>query len=121
MISNVVVFDTAEDLMSLTGIQTYEGLWEAGFNMDDWDWGVVLDEPMHDDVKRMEHHSEFCWIDHLGKYHHEDAYDEEVTECQEKEEMPYWMRQLYWNWENYCVGGSHNFYNGKHYYMWHHS
>ena len=38
-------FDTEKDLRELTGIDTHEGLRDAGFYLDDWDWGFVSDNP----------------------------------------------------------------------------
>ena len=38
-------FDTEKDIRELTGIDTHEGLLEAGFYLDDWDWGFVSDNP----------------------------------------------------------------------------
>lgn len=38
----VVFFHTLEQLKAMTGLDHRE-LWEAGFNLDDWDWGFVAD------------------------------------------------------------------------------
>lgn len=39
------MFNTEEDLRELTGL-THDGLLEAGFDLDDWDFGVVTDRKL---------------------------------------------------------------------------
>lgn len=39
----ITFFDTWEDLLELTGMLRWDDLWEAGFNLDDWDFGFVSD------------------------------------------------------------------------------
>ena len=39
----ITFFDKSSELMQLTGIPDHRGLWDAGFNMDDWDFGFVSD------------------------------------------------------------------------------
>lgn len=41
----VTFFETREELRELTGLATYKELWEAGFDLDDWDFGFVSDTP----------------------------------------------------------------------------
>ena len=45
LMDKLTFFDTEKDLRELTGIDTHEGLREAGFYLDDWDWGFVSDNP----------------------------------------------------------------------------
>ena len=40
----VTFFDTDEELLELTGIPEIESLGDAGFNLDDWDFGFVSDQ-----------------------------------------------------------------------------
>lgn len=43
----VTFFDTREELRELTGLpgdNHDQALWDAGFNLDDWDFGFVCDE-----------------------------------------------------------------------------
>lgn len=47
MLSNVTFFDQEEELSQLTGL-SHDELWEAGFNLDDWDFGFVSDLPWDD-------------------------------------------------------------------------
>ena len=37
----VTFFDTVDELLELTGMLRRDDLWEAGFNLDDWDFGFV--------------------------------------------------------------------------------
>lgn len=51
MLRTVTFFDSREDLRELTGLpaDNYdEALWEAGFDLDDWDFGFVSDEKWDD-------------------------------------------------------------------------
>lgn len=41
----ITFFDTDEELLELTGILRRDDLWDAGFDLDDWDFGFVSDEP----------------------------------------------------------------------------
>lgn len=46
MLKTVTFFDTREELRELTGLPDYDHdrpLWDAGFNLDDWDFGFVSD------------------------------------------------------------------------------
>lgn len=47
----VTFFETREDLRELTGLpgDNYDAaLWDAGFNLDDWDFGFVTDTAWDD-------------------------------------------------------------------------
>lgn len=41
--TTVTFFDTDDELLELTGMLRRDDLWEAGFNLDDWDFGFVSD------------------------------------------------------------------------------
>ena len=43
MKTNIIFFEDAKDLESLTGL-SYDELWDKGFDLDDMDWGFVSDE-----------------------------------------------------------------------------
>lgn len=43
----VTFFHTVEELTALTGL-SYDALWEAGFDLDDWDYGFVTVEEWPD-------------------------------------------------------------------------
>ena len=44
---NIVMYTEQEELEELTGL-SYDGLWDAGFNMDDWDVGFQCDKELPD-------------------------------------------------------------------------
>lgn len=44
------IFNTEEELTELTGWD-HDQLWEHGFDLDDWDWGIAIDT---NQVKRFE-------------------------------------------------------------------
>ena len=92
-------FNTERDLQVLTGISTHDGLWDAGFDLDDWDWGFVSDK---------------CYVitktDEFG-----------CEECTIDMDAPQYVEQILYMMENYCVGFQHNEYKGKHYYIVYHS
>ena len=46
---NMKMFSSVEDLSKLTGLPTDNGnkaLWDAGFDLDDWDVGFQCDKPL---------------------------------------------------------------------------
>lgn len=89
MRNTVTFFDTCEDLRELTGLPSDDydkALWDAGFDLDDWDWGFVSDTP---------------WSEDWG--------------------CPYYQHWLMSRMAEYCVGYDHTEYNGRHYYILHHS
>ena len=91
MRNTITFFDTNHDLHKLTGLprDDYDkALWDAGFDLDDWDWGFVSDTPWSED-----------WdLDN-----------------------PYYRHWLMSKMADYCVGYDHTEYNGRHYYILHHS
>lgn len=42
--TNLVMYDTEEDLLKLTGLSDNDSLWDNHFNLDDWDVGFQSDE-----------------------------------------------------------------------------
>ena len=48
----VTFFETREELRELTGLPADDhdaALWDAGFDLDDWDFGFVSDTEWHED------------------------------------------------------------------------
>lgn len=91
---------TREELREITGLSSDnhdEALWNAGFNLDDWDVCFVSDVPLT---------NRNGW-----DYPTEDAWDIPIEDA----------RWLVNQMECYCVGYEHTKYNGKHYYMVYHS
>ncbi len=96
---NLIMFSTTEDLLKLTGLPDLNALWDAGFNMDDWDAGFCTDIKLHESKTVI------------------DEDDDEVYE------YITWIDDAYWlgaRMEAYCVGFSYREFNGRHYYTVHH-
>lgn len=45
---NITFYEGSADLQELTGL-SYKELWEAGFNLDDMDFGIVCDVELVED------------------------------------------------------------------------
>ena len=98
---HLIAFQTEENLSELTGL-SHDELWDAGFNLDDWDAGFQSDVKLHAEP------------------------DKELVEdgTYDKGELLYWDSPCFWlmsQMANYCVGASYTEYKGKHYYMVHHA
>ena len=102
----IIVFDKEEDIYKILGWKytndskkekLRDKLWDANFNLDDWDIGFACKEP-------------------LGHMVHDEAdYSDEWYE---------WYDDVWWlgmRMENYCVGYHHVEYGGYHWYTFHHS
>lgn len=98
MKTNIVFFEDAKDLESLTGL-SHDELWDKGFDLDDMDWGFVSDENYITETE-----------DEFGDISMEIKYD-----------IPQFAYQILSMMESYCVGFHHVEYNNKHYYTLHHS
>lgn len=71
--TNVVMFNTVEDLAKLTGLSTdnhNQALWDAGFDLDDWDIGFQTDEPLEIYALVFLIPQDFKTIRYNGKYYH---------------------------------------------------
>lgn len=84
-------FESEKDLQELTGLN-HDELWDAGFDLDDWDFGVQTETEL--DLK---------------------AYDSGNYDCG----YYYLIRAFVSN--NFAFEPTHTEYNGKHYYMSYHS
>ena len=94
---NLRMTDKREDIREWTGLpdDNYdEALWEAGFNLDDWD--VCFES----DTRLFENHSD-----------DEESWQEPIDEA-------WWLAN---QMNNYCVGCKEVEYNGKWYYTVHHA
>ena len=87
------MFSSEKELSILTGLD-HEELWDAGFNLDDWDVGFQSDI----ELTRIEHDRHDTWTTPI--------------------DVAWWLVN---RMDNYCVGYEHNEYKGKHYYMVYHS
>lgn len=46
--TNMVMYDTVDELLKLTGLPDSDALWDAGFDLDDWDVGFQTDSEIPD-------------------------------------------------------------------------
>lgn len=70
---NLVMFNTVEDLAKLTGLSTdnhNQALWDAGFDLDDWDIGFQTDGPLDVYAFAFLIPKDFTTIGYNGKYYH---------------------------------------------------
>jgi hypothetical protein len=103
--NTITFFSTREELRQLTGLpdDNYnEALWNVGFDLDDWDFGFVSDEPFHEMVESEDYEGNPC-------------------EVRQGRDEPYYMEWLLNRMDDWCVGYSYTEYAGKHYYIAHHS
>ncbi len=100
---NLVMFDTVEELLTLTGRTDVSELWDEGFCLDDWDVGFQTDKPMHHTYT-------------VPDEDRDDFFDDGERDAP-NENARWLMTQL----ESYCVGYSYVAYKGKHYYLAHHA
>lgn len=92
------MISTREDLISETGM-TADELWDAGFDLDDWD---------------------VCFVSNVRLIEPCDEYDEDGFPIWEPEPIDdaYW---LVMRMETYCVGYDEVMHDGKWYYTVHHA
>ena len=103
----IVMFDTVEELLELTGDKDEKELWKAGFNLDDWDAGFQVDKPMHHTYIVPEEDRAY------NAYFGEDDGERSAIN-----DDAWWLGN---RMEDYCVGYSYTEYKGKHYYLVHHA
>ncbi len=104
---NLVAFQVSWELEELTGL-TRDELWDVGFDLDDWDIGFQCDKPIFEHVP----------VEKTSFWDGSKYTDYEMNLLDYDDCPVNWLAsQLY----NYCVGPSYTFYNGKHYYLAHHS
>lgn len=97
-------FETEEDLQKLTGLN-HDQLWDAGFDLDDWDFGFRVTKKIHTTVERDQNDS-----------NSEDYYREEIEADWDKE--GYWLLS---RMQNCCCGAKHVKLGRYHYYLCYHS
>jgi hypothetical protein len=111
MITNITFFDTREELRALTGLpdDNYDqALWDAGFNLDDVDFGFVSDVLLDRETSST-YHSEWT--------------GEDIVESERSTnwDLPYYASWLIDHAANHCVGYDYVNFGGKHYYLVHHA
>jgi len=101
---DVKIFSTVREVYEILGWdcpedywhdKSYEKLWDAGFNFDDWDIGFACKEPFT--------HTE---------------YDPDCGEWEEPDDDVGWLVN---HMEDYCVGYHHCEFGGWHWYTVHHA
>ena len=71
MKKTITFFDTREELRELTGLpgDDYDrALWDAGFNLDDWDFGFVSDKEFIEDWDDEHPYYEWWMLTHMGAH-----------------------------------------------------
>lgn len=63
----VTFFSTETELQQLTGLKHNE-LWDVGFNLDDWDFGFVTDEPWIEDWTKEHPYYEYWMLSRMENY-----------------------------------------------------
>lgn len=102
-------------------------LWDAGFNLDDWDMGIASKIPLHtyvdaktgNDLSEEEANERRAKIKKLesdGKW--EEACELDDTLAIEWKDGAGWIGS---HMESYCVGCNYCYFNGYHWYTVHHA
>lgn len=86
----VTFFDNERQLQALTGL-SHDGLWNAGFDLDDWDYGFVTNE----------------------------EWDDPDRECSANSTFYQWHLPMLIS--NNCCEFTHREWKGRHYYMRYHA
>lgn len=63
---NEIMFNRTSDIQELTGLPDRNALWDAGFNLDDWEAGFCSDQKLHEEETYEdddEEYTEIHWID----------------------------------------------------------
>ena len=95
-------FETLADLQELTGLSR-DALWDAGFNLDDWDFGVQCDKKLHADPTPEDIASGHAYEDQL------------VVDW----DLPGY-RLMFWM-QDHCCGAGYVYFKGMHYYLVYHA
>ena len=67
----ITFFSTREELRELTGLpaDNYDkALWDAGFDLDDWDWGFVSDTEWSEDWSGNHPYYEYWMLTRMESY-----------------------------------------------------
>lgn len=107
----IKLFETEEELKKLTKLTDDKALWDAGFDMDDFDFGIVLDHPIADKVTYTFYGRDIT--DRKECVFTDVDYDPLGTNTKAETLI---MQQ----WKEYGKGGTYVEYGGKHYYLFHH-
>ncbi len=86
----VIFFKSDEDLLELSGAESLQDLWDAGFDLDDWNYGIMVESEWPE-------MSDNYWPTKYVEY-----------------------RDDIYNCMSGCCYASHGVFNGKHFYFKHH-
>ena len=64
---NIVFFETDKDLKKLTGVEDFKELWDKGWDLDDWDFGIQTEEEWKEMDPDSDCYEWRCW-DHYYRY-----------------------------------------------------
>lgn len=120
---NIIMFTTREELRELTGLpaDNYDkALWDAGFDLDDWDIGFCSDKPMEhvygtEPDEDIEEDYEYSSLDY--EYTLLDEEDSLALKYCSNDDA-YWLLS---RMDSYCCGYRTTVYNGRYYYLVYHS
>ena len=119
----IIAFNSEKEIFQILGWEytgdykkdepLHDKLWNAGFNLDDWDAGFACKEPLcewrDDRTDKVVPHPQNYMSDAYGC-------DDFVYQA--------WPDDVYWlgrQMENYCVGYNYCYFEGYHWYTVHHS
>ena len=109
-----VTFCDVDDLEEITGL-THNELWKNGFNLDDCDAVMIIDEKDLS-LKKVETLTyangtpEYKWVP-----------EEDIWDLYWTNKISRGLYDILDNWENYCAGCWYTKYNGKVYISKHHA
>lgn len=109
-----VTFCDVDDLEEITGL-THDELWKNGFNLDDCDAVMIIDE------KDLPLKKEETWTYSDGTSDYEWIPSDDLYSLYYEDKINPALYDLLDNWENYCVGCWYTKYNGKVYVSKHHA
>lgn len=64
---NIVFFETDKDLKKLTGVEDFKELWDKGWDLDDWDFGIQTEEEWREMDPDSDCYEWRCW-DHYYRH-----------------------------------------------------
>ena len=105
MIDRIAVFEDYKDLLLLTGLKSRDELWEAGFDLNDMDFGICTNTAWEHEEEDEEWENGKCVI----------------HKRMEPDWDPFYRAWILNRMSEYCVGYQHIEYRGMHYYILYHS
>ena len=145
MIFDVKIFNSEEDIFKILGWDSPldkdgridwnnpgvrehdQELWDAGFNLDDWDIGFASKVQLHfyvdyetenklSEEELKERYAKIAQLRSDSKWEEADDLEDRI--------VTYWKDEVYWlgsQMESYCAGYNYCYFGGYHWYTVHHS